>query len=98
MPTRAEAFGLIFCEASAFALPSLATAVGGVPAAVVDGRNGKLFPMEAGADAYCSFVQDLFCNYARYRDLAPSSFDEYTIRLNWRSAAVSVKRHMLEVL
>jgi glycosyltransferase involved in cell wall biosynthesis len=98
VPTRAEAFGLVFCEASAFALPSLTTAVGGVPTAVMDGRNGKLFPLEAGADAYCSFIEDLFCNYAQYRELARSSFDEYATRLNWRSAAASVKRHMLELL
>jgi glycosyltransferase involved in cell wall biosynthesis len=98
LPTRAEAFGFVFCEASAHAVPSLATRVGGVPTAVVDGRNGKLFPLEAGADAYCAYIEDTLHDAARYRELARSSFQEYATRLNWDAAAAAMRRHMLELL
>jgi glycosyltransferase involved in cell wall biosynthesis len=98
LPTRAEAFGFVFCEASAYAVPSLATRVGGVPTAVVDGRNGQLFPLDAGPDAYCAYVDDMLRRPARYRELARSSFNEYATRLNWDAAAAAMRRHMLELL
>jgi glycosyltransferase involved in cell wall biosynthesis len=98
LPTRAEAFGLVFCEASAYAVPSLATRVGGVPTAVVDGRNGKLFPLDAGAEAYCTYIDETLRRLARYRDLARSSFNEYATRLNWHAAATAMHRHMLELV
>jgi glycosyltransferase involved in cell wall biosynthesis len=98
LPTRAEAFGFVFCEASAYAVPSLATRVGGVPTAVVDGRNGQLFPLDAGADAYCAYVDELLRRPERYRELARSAFSEYATRLNWDAAAAAMRRHMLELV
>lgn len=98
LPTRAEAFGFVFCEASAYAVPSLATRVGGVPTAVIDDRNGRLFPLDAGADAYCAYIDEVLRRPARYRELARSSFNEYTTRLNWDAAAAALRRHMLELL
>jgi glycosyltransferase involved in cell wall biosynthesis len=41
---RVEGFGLVYLEAGASGLPSVATAIGGVPDAVVDGRSGLLVP------------------------------------------------------
>lgn len=98
LPTRAEAMGVIFCEASAFALPSLATNVGGVTAVVKEDRNGKLFSPEDDAPAYCSYVTSLFEDYRRYRDLALSAFNEYRTRLNWDTAGATVAGHMRELL
>jgi glycosyltransferase involved in cell wall biosynthesis len=98
LPTRAEAFGFVFCEASAYAVPSLATRVGGVPTAVVDGRNGQLFPLDAGADAYCALIEGMLRRPARYRELARSSFNEYATRLNWDTAAAAIRRHMLALV
>jgi glycosyltransferase involved in cell wall biosynthesis len=44
LPTRAECFGLVLTEAMASGLPSVTTAVGGVPEVVEDGVNGLLVP------------------------------------------------------
>lgn len=41
---RVEGFGLVYLEAAAGGLPSIATAVGGVPDAVLDGETGILVP------------------------------------------------------
>ena len=41
---RVEGFGLVYLEAGASGLPSVATAIGGVPDAVVDGSSGLLVP------------------------------------------------------
>src|SRR5262249_30091699 len=41
---RVEGFGLVYLEAGATGLPSVATAIGRVPDAVVPGRSGLLAP------------------------------------------------------
>lgn len=98
VPSRAEAFGLVYAEASAFALPSLATAVGGTPTAVRSGINGQTFALTASPEAYAAFIGSYFARFERYRELAFSSFSEYETRLNNRMAAKSLRRAMEEIL
>jgi hypothetical protein len=43
-------------------------------------------------------MMDLMHNYARYEELALSSFNEYQTRLNWRVATQQVKQLIQEVL
>jgi glycosyltransferase involved in cell wall biosynthesis len=83
VPSTAEAFGAVFCEASSFATPSLARRVGGIPTAVKDGVSGKLFARDAGASEYCDYILSLFEDYSKYRALALTAFREYESRLNW---------------
>jgi glycosyltransferase involved in cell wall biosynthesis len=82
VPTRAEAYGLVFCEANAFGMPAIATTVGGIPTIVKDDINGRLFPLSAPAADYAAYIGQLFTNYPAYTNLALSSFHEYTTRLN----------------
>jgi glycosyltransferase involved in cell wall biosynthesis len=90
VPSIAESFGAVFCEASAFGTPSLARRVGGVPGAVRDGVNGQLFAKDAAISDYCDFIIDLFQDYSRYTTLALSSFNEYQARLNWTKTAEAI--------
>lgn len=98
MPSKAESFGYVFCEASSFGVPSIASNVGGIPTAVRDGLNGRTFPKDAGIEEYCSYITDLFSHYARYTDLALSSFNEYESRLNWSVAGRTVKKLFEELI
>lgn len=51
VPSHAECFGCVYCEANAYGLPAIARDTGGVSAAVVDGRNGLLMsPDESPED------------------------------------------------
>jgi glycosyltransferase involved in cell wall biosynthesis len=92
VPSRAEAYGIVFCEASSFGVPSLATNVGGIPTVIRNGLNGWTFPLEASADEYCAFVLKTMEKPETYRQLALSSFGEYESRLNWRVAGARVKQ------
>ena len=42
VPSTAEALGLVYCEALGAGVPSLGTATGGVPDAIIDGKTGFL--------------------------------------------------------
>jgi glycosyltransferase involved in cell wall biosynthesis len=44
LPTRGDAFGIVFLEAMAHGTPVVASAVGGVPEVVEDGVTGVLAP------------------------------------------------------
>jgi glycosyltransferase involved in cell wall biosynthesis len=46
LASRSEAFGLVLVEAGMHGVPSVASAVGGIPEVVEDGRTGLLFPSE----------------------------------------------------
>jgi len=59
-PYDVEGFGIVFLEAAARSTPSIASPVGGVPEAVVDGETGLLVPPtpEALSDAIIRLKQD----------------------------------------
>ena len=98
LPSTVEAFGHVFCEASSFGVPCLATKVGGIPTVVRDGLNGKTFSKDASIEEYCTYISNLLSDYSRYKNLALSSFSEYQSRLNWSVAGHTVKKLLTEVL
>jgi glycosyltransferase involved in cell wall biosynthesis len=84
LPTRAEAFGVAFCEASAYGVPSLAPDIGG-SRAVRSGHNGVLFAEATGPEEYASVILETVADPPCYRALARAAFAEYQTRLNWTS-------------
>jgi glycosyltransferase involved in cell wall biosynthesis len=98
LPSRAEAFGIVFCEAASFGVPSLATRAGGIPSAVRDGGNGQTFPLAAPPAEYAAFIRRHFANYADYEALARSAFREYETRLNWGVSGAAAMGHLRAVL
>lgn len=86
VPSRAECYGVVFAEASSYGLPSLATDVGGIPSAVHNDRNGRLFSPEDEPGAYSEYISRMLSSRPDYEHLCQSSFQEYTGRLNWATA------------
>jgi glycosyltransferase involved in cell wall biosynthesis len=83
LPTQADAFGIVFCEASSFGLPSIARNTGGVGGAITDGVNGYKLAPEEGAEAYARVILKLIQDPEAYHALCVSSRREYEQRLNW---------------
>jgi len=83
LPTNFDAFGIVFCEASAYALPSITADVGGVSQAVKEGKNGYLLPANATARDYAEKIKAVFNDREGYLKLRKSSRLEYEMRLNW---------------
>lgn len=83
LPTRAECAGVVFCETSAFSVPSITTDTGGVTTYVEDGVNGFALPLTAGAGEYATTIENIFTDETRYRQLCISSRKKYDEALNW---------------
>jgi len=92
LPSVAETFGTVICEASSYGVPSITTNVGGITTAVKDGFNGKTFSKDTSIEEYCTYISNLWSNYSKYKKVALSSFNEYQSRLNWTIAGKSVKK------
>jgi glycosyltransferase involved in cell wall biosynthesis len=92
VPTRADAYGIVFCEASAYAIPSFTTATGGTTAAVTNGINGFALPYEAGGELYAARIADLINNPEQYLKLCISARDHFEAVLNWRSWGRQMRR------
>jgi glycosyltransferase involved in cell wall biosynthesis len=90
MPTRAEAFGLVFAEACAFGVPCLATKLGGLPSVIVDDVNGRLFPVGTGGAVYADHIAGLMRDPVRYQKLALRAAHEAMTRLSWKISGSKV--------
>jgi glycosyltransferase involved in cell wall biosynthesis len=98
LPARAECFGIVFAEASAFGVPSLATDVCGIPNAVRNGRNGQLFPVSAPPREYAEFVRSSLNDWAGYCDLAAKARAEFRQRLDWKVIGASVRKLLRDMV
>jgi glycosyltransferase involved in cell wall biosynthesis len=98
LPSVADCTPIVFSEANSFGLPCLSTNVGGITTIIQDHVNGKTFSKTAPIEDYCTYLSDLFLNYAAYRELSLSSFHQYQSRLNWRVAGQAVTKLMNELL
>jgi glycosyltransferase involved in cell wall biosynthesis len=91
LPSNAECYGIVFCEANSLGTPCLSTNVGGIPTIIKNNINGQLFPVDESVDCYCDYITNLFANYSDYQKLAFSTYGEYEERLNWKVAGQKVK-------
>jgi glycosyltransferase involved in cell wall biosynthesis len=90
LPSKAEAFGCVFCEASAFGMPSISRKTGGIMSAIIDGVNGFTLDNTASADEYATLIYSYFIDKEKYHQLALSSYNEYNDRLNWKSIGAAL--------
>jgi glycosyltransferase involved in cell wall biosynthesis len=86
VPSLAECFGIVYCEASAFGVPSIARNVGGVASAIRNDRNGRLFEINDSPIMMSKWIAAKFRDYEGYRQLARTSREEFEERLNWEVA------------
>jgi glycosyltransferase involved in cell wall biosynthesis len=95
LPSRAEAYGIVLCEAAAFGLPAIASHTGGIPSIVRHSLTGVLLAKEASAADYAAAMTRLFEDNALYRRMAMAAYYEYKARLNWPIACQSVMQLLL---
>lgn len=97
LPSKAEAFGCVFCEASAFGVPSFARNTGGVSTAISNGKNGFILDASAGVQDYADMICHYFLDQQKYISLSLSSYHEYETRLNWKSIGEAITKLIREI-
>jgi len=98
MPTRAETYGMVCCEAAAYGLPAVTTDVGGVAEVVQHNRTGLVLPLAAGPREYAAAIRDLWLDEQRYRQMVVTARDAYESELNWDTWGRKVAAWMVEDL
>jgi glycosyltransferase involved in cell wall biosynthesis len=84
MPSQAEAYGIVYVEACAYGLPSIAMRTGGVSTIIQSGVNGLLLPEGAEPEAYAHAIRDLWADKNRVAALQSGARTSFEERLTWR--------------
>lgn len=92
LPTKAEAAGIVFCEASSFGLPSVTYATGGVPDYVRNGVNGVCIAPGSPASEFAAAIEKIMASSAEYAAYCTRAFQEYKERLNWERSVRELVR------
>lgn len=85
LPTRAECAGIVFCEASAYGIPSVTTDTGGVSTYIKNDVNGFRFPMGAGPSEYAAYIKNLINNPQLFIQLKHSARAYFDRTLSWEA-------------
>lgn len=85
LPTDFDAYGIVFCEAAAYGVPSIATDVGGVSQPIRNGINGILLSPTSTPEEYAKIIRTTFEDRTLYLKLRQNALKEYKARLNWNT-------------
>lgn len=98
LPTHAECTAVVFCESSAYALPSLSYQTGGLGSIIENGTNGFLFPLNnpVNMSDWVNFILMLQASPKKYRQLCLSSYDFANHELTWKSVGNKIVKIITE--
>lgn len=93
VPSLAECFGCVYCEANAYGVPSIGRDTGGVSQAIRPGINGLLLSEDGGnLDELAERIKFYLSDPDEYRKISGTSRSEYEQRLNWARFAEKTLR------
>ncbi|ODP36493.1 glycosyltransferase family 4 protein [Sphingomonas turrisvirgatae] len=98
MPSREEAFGIVYCEAAAFGRPVIAAQTGGVGGVVDDDQTGLLLPLDASPADYADRILRLWGNRDQYLAMCLAARRKYEAQLNWSAWGDAVATALAEVV
>jgi len=81
-PTRIDAFPTALLEAMAAGVPVVATAVGGIPEIIEDGRTGVLVAPPASGESFATALAPLLSDGERRRDLGRRGRERFAERFS----------------
>lgn len=97
VPTRSEAYGIVFCEAAAYGLPIISTNTGGVSAPVKHGYNGFLLPENSGPKDYANQIEILLKEPSKIIQMSKNSSLLYEKELNWKKWGDEFEKIILKI-
>ncbi len=83
LPSMADASPIVFSEAQAFGVPSIAYDVGGVGSSILHKKTGLLLPLGASAELFSNEIYEYLRDPPRYYELSQNCRDRYLGESNW---------------
>lgn len=83
LPTKAECYGMVLCEAAACGTIPIATRTGGIPEVVQDGATGRLLPQSASALDVADMICEVQGNRRAMEAMKVAARNDFEGRLNW---------------
>lgn len=90
LPTIAECYGMVFCEAAAYGMPVVATNTGGISSIVVEGETGLLIDDPTDSQAFANSIYEIINNFDSYNRYSNNAFERYHSHLNWDAWAKKI--------
>jgi len=98
VPSQAEAFGIVFCEAAAYGIPVISRDAGGISSIVKNNINGYCLPPDATEQDYADVINKIANDKEHYLQLSEASRKVYLEKLNWDSWGKSVSDIMINYI
>jgi len=81
--SKAEMYGIVFCEAAAYGLPVITYSVGGIPDIVVNNVTGIALPGNTANEVFIEKILSLISDPEEYSKMSESAIKRYQSLLNW---------------
>jgi len=98
LPTRQEAYGIVFCEAGVYGLPTITTNTGGVTEIIHDSANGYALDISSDANDYAAIIEKVWKNKEEYQKLTISSRKLFDEKFNWDAWGIRASKVISECL
>lgn len=85
LPTKSECAGIVFCEASAYGIPSITYDTGGVGDYVINGENGYRLPLNATGKDFANKIIEILADNNQLKYMQKRSVEIYHKELNWNT-------------
>jgi glycosyltransferase involved in cell wall biosynthesis len=94
--SKAEMYGIVFCEAAAYGLPSVAFAVGGIVDIVINDKTGILLPKDSKTQDFVLKISELISKPEKYQKMSSEARKRYNDLLNWEAFTASLKSEIFK--
>lgn len=92
LPTRAECAGIVFCESSAYGIPSITYDTGGIGSYIVNGENGYRLPMTANGKDFADKILDILSDGNKLAYMKQKAVEMYNDHMNWDALGEQIEK------
>ncbi|MBA1031432.1 glycosyltransferase family 4 protein, partial [Escherichia coli] len=96
LPTIAECYGMVFCEAAAYGLPVVATDTGGISSIVINERTGILIKDSSDYKHFGNAIHKIISSVETYQNYSQNARVRYNKILHWDNWAKKIIEIMYE--
>ncbi|PKL79781.1 MAG: hypothetical protein CVV25_06615 [Ignavibacteriae bacterium HGW-Ignavibacteriae-4] len=97
LPTRAEAFGIVFCEANSYGLPTFGSELGGITDIIINGVNGELIDIKQSPKKLAAKIHESISS-GNYNEKSINAFNHYNQNFTWDNSIAKVNKQLRELV